>query len=131
MKAALAALLLALAFGDSALAAERDGAFDKWLTPQSTECVQVSEIAKVEGVKIIDLTPDQFQFARALYVTLPPMSHAFPPGDRAIAATVGADVMVAIVDGETSCARFRAPDFVLQMMNDIKTGKVTHAGDPT
>lgn len=124
-------LVAALALGDSAFAAERGATvFDPFLDPGSVACVPMADVAKVG--KVVDLSPEQFQFARALYVALPPVSHKFPPGDHAvIAGASDGTAMVALVDGDKSCARFLVPDFVLQMLNDIKAGKFAHAGDPT
>ena len=56
------------------------GVFDKWLDQGSPECVPVSAIKSVSTVT--DLTPEQFQFVRALYVALPPVSRTLPPGPR-------------------------------------------------
>ena len=110
-------LVAALACVGSARA---EGAFDKWLTPDSPECVPVSEISAPGGIAITDLTPAQFQFARALYVAIPPVSKTFPPGDSAIKAVSGDAVMLAIVAGDKVCARFLAPDFVQKMLSDIE-----------
>ena len=46
--------------------------FDNWLDPSAS----VS--------KVMDLTAEQFQFVRALYVALPPVSRTLPPGDHAV-----------------------------------------------
>src|SRR5208283_5945697 len=81
--------------------------FDKWLDPSAPECVAVSAIQSVS--KVTDLTAEQFQFVRALYVALPPVSRKLPPGDHAVMASSGGSVMLALVaDGQT-CARFLAP----------------------
>jgi hypothetical protein len=96
------------------------GAFDKWLATDSPECVPVADIAKVDGVKIVELTPAQFQFTRALYVGIPPVSQSLPPGDSAIKASVDGTVMLAIVMGDKTCARFLAPDFIQKMIDEIE-----------
>jgi hypothetical protein len=131
MKTVALAVAVSLAFGGSASAAERDATvFEPFLTEDSAKCVSMADVAKVG--KLIDLSLEQFQFARAFYVAIPPVSKKFPPGDRAvIAGASDGTAMVAIVDADKSCARFLAPNFVLQMLNDIKAGKVEHAGDPT
>ena len=46
------------------------GTFDRLLDQQAPECVPVSAIKSVSTVT--DLTSEQFQFVRALYVALPP-----------------------------------------------------------
>ena len=113
-----------------ALAVERDTVFQPFLNEDTAKCVPMADIAKVG--KVIDLSPEQFQFARGLYVAIPPFSKKFPPGDHAvIAGASDGTALVAIVDDDKTCARYLAPDFVLQMLNDIKAAKFTHAGDPT
>jgi hypothetical protein len=131
LKTTALCLALSLVVGGSAHAAERGdaGAFDKWLTPDSPECVPVADIKAVGSA--IDLTQDQFRFVQALYIAIPPTSRKLPPGDRGI--IVGASdgtAMVALVDDDKTCARFLAPDFVIQMLNDVKAGKVEHMGKP-
>jgi hypothetical protein len=51
------------------------GVFDKWLNERSPTCVPVSEFKTVSTV--IELTPEQFEFVRALYVALPPVSRTW------------------------------------------------------
>jgi len=58
---------------------------------------------------VTDLTPEQFQFVRALYVAIPPISQKLPPGDHAVMASSGGAVMVALVADDQACARFLAP----------------------
>jgi len=112
----------------SAAHARAAGVFDKWLNEDSPQCVPVSAFKPVSAVT--DLTHDQFQFVRALYVALPPISRDLPPGDHAIMALAGGDVMLALVDGDEACARFLAPDFIQGMLIKIGEGKVAHIGTP-
>jgi hypothetical protein len=98
--------------------------FDRWLDQQAPECVPVSAIKSVSTVT--DLTAEQFQFVRALYVALPPVSRTLPPGDRAVMATSGGAVMLALVADGQACARFLAPDFIQSML--IQVGKGTPVG---
>ena len=58
--------------------AQDAGVFDKWLSQDAPQCVPVSEFKAVSTVT--ELTPAQFQFVRALYVALPPVSRKLPPG---------------------------------------------------
>lgn len=46
---------------------EQAGVFDRWLKPNAPECVPVSDIASVS--RLTKLTPAQFQFVRALYIS--------------------------------------------------------------
>src|SRR5258708_39593310 len=80
----------------AAFAGDSDaGVFDRWLDQKAPECVPVSAIKSVSTVT--DLTPEQFQFVRALYVALPPISRTLPPGDHAVMASSGGSVMLGLV----------------------------------
>ncbi|MBV8107857.1 MAG: hypothetical protein JO223_25200 [Hyphomicrobiales bacterium] len=122
-----AALSTALLAGVGAHAQDA-GVFDKWLNEQAPECVPVSAFASVSTVK--DLSRDQFQFVRAFYVALPPVSRTLPPGDRAVMATAGGAVMLALVADGQACARFLAPDFLQAMVVQVGEGKTTSIGTP-
>ena len=129
----ISAVAVALSLiGGSALA-EDAGPFDKWLSPDSAPCVSLSELKK-DGAKIVKLTPDQFQFARALYVAIPPVSRKLPPAETAVEAMAGGAVMVALVTGDgdvaRTCARFLAPDFIKTMLDDVATGSTGTVGQP-
>ncbi len=104
------------------------GVFDKWLNSGAPECVPVSAIQSVS--KVADLTAEQFEFVRALYVALPPVSRKLPPGDRAVMASSGGSVMLALVaDGQT-CARFLAPDFIQAMLTQVGQRVTVGLGTP-
>lgn len=105
------------------------GAFDRWLDQQAPKCVPVSAIKSVSTVT--DLTPEQFQFVRALYVALPPISRTLPPGDRAVMATSGGDVMLALVADSLACARFLAPDYIRSMLIQVGKGITVELGTPS
>ena len=104
------------------------GVFDKWLDPDAPECVPVSAFKAVSTVT--ELTPEQFQFARALYIAIPPVSRELPPGDHAVMASSGGAVMVALVADGQSCARFLAPDFIQTMLVQVGKGVTIEAGTP-
>lgn len=111
-----AALSTALLTGFCAHAQDA-GVFEKWLSQELPQCVPVSEFKSVSTVT--DLSPAQFQFVRALYVALPPVSRTLPPGDRAVMASSGDMVMLALVDNGLSCARFLAPGFIKAMLIQV------------
>jgi hypothetical protein len=104
------------------------GVFSQWLTPDAPACVSVSKIGSVSH--LTKLTPDQFQFVRALYVAIPPISRELPPGDSAVLASADGKAMVALVSGNEACARFLAPDFVLSMLAKVGKGENLVVGDP-
>jgi hypothetical protein len=125
MKALCATMLSAVAFTSLCARAQDDtldaGVFAKWLASDSPKCVLVSEIGSVSH--LTKLNDDQFQFARALYIAMPPVSRALPPGDSAVIARAGDKAMIALVEGVQSCARFLAPDFIQTMLGQVGKGE--------
>jgi hypothetical protein len=103
------------------------GVFSQWLSPDAPQCIAVSKISSVSHVT--KLTPEQFQFVRALYIAIPPMSRQLPPGDSAVVASADGLSMIALVSGGETCARFLAPDFVLSMLNQVGKGENETAGE--
>jgi len=108
--------------------AQSGGVFSQWLTPDAPECVPVSQISSIS--RLTRLTAEQFQFVRALYIAIPPVSRELPPGDSAVVATAGDKAMIALVTGNQACARFLAPDFVLSMLVQVGKGEVGMIGEP-
>jgi hypothetical protein len=104
------------------------GVFSQWLSTDAPQCVAVSKIGSVSH--LTKLTREQFQFVRALYIAIPPISRALPPGDSAVIASANGHSMVALVSGGETCARFLAPDFVLSMLTQVGKGETEAAGDP-
>jgi len=104
------------------------GVFSEWLTPDAPECVPVSQIGSVSH--LTKLTPEQFQFVRALYVAIPPISRELPPGDSAVVASANGKAMIALISDGQACARFLAPDFVLSMLVEVGRGDVGMIGEP-
>ena len=104
------------------------GVFSQWLTADAPECVPVSQIGSVSHVT--KLTAEQFQFVRALYIAIPPISRQLPPGDSAVVASASGKAMIALVADGQACARFLAPDFVLSMLVEVGKGEVGMIGQP-
>jgi hypothetical protein len=104
------------------------GVFDKWLRPSAPQCVSVSDIASVS--RLTKLSPEQFQFVRALYIAIPPISRELPPGESAVVASADGKAMVALVADGRACARFLAPDFILSMLVQVGRGENGTIGEP-
>jgi hypothetical protein len=104
------------------------GVFSQWLNADAPQCVTLSKIGSVSHVT--KLTPEQFQFVRALYIAIPPISRQLPPGDSAVVASADGRSMIALVSGGQACARFLAPDFVLSMLTQVGKGENEAVGDP-
>jgi hypothetical protein len=130
MKRLVAAAFTAICFASSTpvFAGGDSGALDKWLNPDAPECVPVSAIKSISTVT--DLTPEQFQFVRAFYVAIPPVSRKLPPGDHAIMASSGGVVMLALVADGQACARLLAPDFIQTMVMQVGQGMTVSLGTP-
>ncbi len=100
--------------------------FEKLLLPDSPQCVARDALRGADAT--VELTPEQFQFVRALFVAIPPVSHQLPPGDRAIMARSGGKVLVALVSGDKLCARFLAPKYVTEMIIKVGEGEIAQPG---
>ncbi len=130
MKRVFAAAFTAICFASSAPVFADDGgaSFDRWLSPDAPECVPISAIKSVSAVT--ELTAEQFQFVRALYVAVPPVSRQLPPGDHAVMASSNGAVMFALVGDGQACARFLAPDFIQKMVTEVGQGMIVSLGAP-
>jgi hypothetical protein len=108
------------------------GAFAEWLSGDQPECIPLGAVNKAADGSI-PLNGDQFQFVRALFVAIPPVSDELPPGDRAALFLDGANkaVMVGIIDGDWVCARFTAPDSLVNLIIEVGKGEVVRAGQPS
>jgi DNA-binding transcriptional regulator YdaS (Cro superfamily) len=81
--------------------------------------------------RLTKLTAAQFQFVRALYIAIPPVSRQLPPGDSAVIASADGKAMIALVtQGGVACARFLAPDFILTMLAQVARGETGSSGQP-
>ena len=96
--------------------------------PGRPDCVPLSAIQSVS--KVMDLTAEQFEFVRALYVAIPPVSKTLPPGDHAVVASSDGSVMVALIAQGQACARFLAPDFIQAMLIQVGQRVTVELGTP-
>jgi hypothetical protein len=130
---ALSKFLAALAFLSSpALTSAEADAFAEWLSGDQPECVPLPAVIKAADGSVA-LNGDQFQFVRALFVAIPPVSDELPPGDHAALFLDGANktVMVGIIDGDWVCARFAAPDALVNLIIKVGKGEVVQGGRPS
>ena len=129
-------ILAALAFLSSAAPVFADnakaGVFAEWLSGDQPECIPLAEVNKAADGSV-PLNGDQFQFVRALFVAIPPVSGELPAGDHAALFLDGANkaVMVGIMDGDWVCARFAAPDFLVNLIIKVGKGEIARAGRPS
>ena len=107
---------------------EQAGVFGRWLKPNAPECVPVSQIGSVS--RLTKLTPEQFQFVRALYIAIPPVSRELPPGDSAVVASADGKAMIALVSTARPARGSWRPDFVLSMLVQVGRGESVKIGEP-
>jgi hypothetical protein len=94
-------ILAALAFLSSAAPAfaanAKAGVFAEWLFGAQPACIPLADVNKAADGSV-PLNGDQFQFVRALFVAIPPVSGELPAGDHAALFLDGANkaVMVGI-----------------------------------
>ena len=92
-------ILAALAFLSSAAPVFADnakaGVFAEWLSGDQPECIPLAEVNKAADGSV-PLNGDQFQFVRALFVAIPPVSGELPAGDHAALFLDGADRLLAV-----------------------------------
>ena len=118
-------ILAAMAFLSSpARVFAEAGAFAEWLSGDQPECIPLGAVNKAADGSV-PLSGDQFQFVRALFVAIPPVSDQLPPGDHAALFLDGANkaVMVGIIDRDWVCARFTAPDSLVNLIIEVGKGE--------
>jgi hypothetical protein len=124
--------LAALAFLSSVGPAFAEaGAFTERLSGDQPECIPLGAVTKAADDSV-PLNGDQFQFVRALFVAIPPVSDGLPPVDRAALFLDGASkvVMVGIIDGDWVCARFTAPASLVNLIIEVGKGRPLEPDSP-
>jgi hypothetical protein len=97
----------------------------------SSRCVDIAvpkdAIAARNG-KWIELTPEQWQFLRGIYVVNPDTPAGLPYGDKAVLAQVegNAGGLVFFIDGDKACTPMAIPHELLAMMHDVATETINH-----
>src|SRR5271168_3050805 len=86
------------------------------------QCVDIAvpkEAVKAHNGQWIQLTQEQWQFLRGVYVVNPQTPPGLPYGDKAALAEV---------DGSPACTPMLVPHELLAMMQDVATDKIGHEG---
>jgi hypothetical protein len=80
--------------------------------------------------KLIELTPEQWQFLRGVYAMNLETPPGLPFGDEAVLAHVDGepDGLVFFVDGDKACAPMRAPHGLLSLMDQFAVGHSNRQG---
>ena len=94
-------------------------------------CVRIDDVRAVGAT--VQLTSDQFQFVRAFYMAVPPVSHELPPGDKAFLAKgpEGVAVLGLFDDGGEVCAVFEATDWLQRLVDQVGRGETGERGQPS
>lgn len=76
----------------------------------------------------IDLSPDQWQFLRGVFVVNPETPAGLPFGDRAALARFEGYVggIVFFIDGDKACTPMAAPPELVSLMQDVATKTINH-----
>lgn len=131
MKRMLLAGAMALAlFG--AAPGRAENSFETLFAPLSKGgCVAMSDVRSAGAV--VELAPELFQFVRAFYMEIPPVSHQFPPGDKAFYAKDASGVGVfGLFDGDGHvCAVFQSTDWLEKLIDEVGRGDSGQVGDGT
>ena len=97
----------------------------------ASRCVDISvpkgAITAHNG-KWIELTPEQWEFLRGVYVVNPETPPGLPYGDKAVLAQVDGNAggLVFFIDGDKACTPMPVPHELLAMMHDVATATISH-----
>jgi hypothetical protein len=96
-------------------------------------CVEASlpkQAITARNGKWTELTPEQWQFLRGVYVMNPQTPAGLPYGDKAVLAQVEnyPDGLVFFIDGDKACTPMRAPPELLTLIEEVGTAKINHPG---
>lgn len=132
MRRFLFATLAAASLCTAASAQDRPRTLQELFAPlASGACVKMDDVRKVGAT--VQLTPDQFQFVRAFYMAVPPVSHELPPGDKAFLAK-GPDgvAVLGLYDDDAGqvCAVFEATDWLERLVDEVGRGETGKRGQP-
>jgi hypothetical protein len=129
----LLALAFFLSFSVAALAA---ASLDDALGQDAGECVKMDTVRPLV-THAERLGANEFEFVRAFYMAIPPLSHSLPIGDYAEIVTDGDIVGVVLIDSDSdqTCARLQITPWLLKAIKDVGKGVKVKAsgaaGDPS
>jgi len=99
--------------------------------PRCTDIsVPKSAIAAHNG-KWIELTSEQWQFLRGVFVLNPNTPPGLPYGDKAALAQIDGDPggLVFFIDGDRACTPMAVPGVLVGMMRDVAAANIYHEAD--
>lgn len=124
MRGTVAFAVVLVLMGGAAQAAEQE---------QESRCVDISvpqKAVEAKNGKWIELTPEQWQFARGVFVMNPQTPSGLPYGDKAVLATVEGSVggLIFFIDGDKACTPMLAPKELIELMDAVATETIRHEG---
>jgi hypothetical protein len=128
----LTMLLIALAFGGSAEAAQRHGARPPGSSPAhspgTAQCMALAAMkAKLKAMTWTPLTAGQFHFMEGVYVGSPATPEGLPPGDGAelVQAPGEKDGVIVWTRGKRACVAMPVPAKLIELMGALDSGDVS------
>jgi hypothetical protein len=99
----------------------------------SGQCIDLSvpkNAVIARNGKWIELTPEQWEFLRGVYVLNPQTASGLPYGDKAALARLDNEAggLVFFIDGDKACTPMRAPPELLALMDEVAAAKIVHEG---
>jgi hypothetical protein len=81
--------------------------------------------------KWIELTSEQWQFLRGVFVLNPNTPPGLPYGDKAALAQIDGDPggLVFFIDGDRACTPMAVPGVLVGMMRDVAASNIYHEAD--
>jgi hypothetical protein len=121
--AALTGLLFA--FGAAPASAEDSS------TARCTDISVPKSAIEAHKGKWIELTPEQWQFLRGVFVLNPNTPPGLPYGDRAVLAQVDDDPggLIFFIDGERACTPMAVPGVLVGMIREVAASNIYHESD--
>ena len=105
--------------------------FDELFAPlHEGGCIKIDAVRAAGAT--VTLTPEQFQFVRAFWMAIPPVSRTLPPGDHAfLAKDKDGQAMLGLYDEDDGqvCGVFRADDWMLKLVDEIGRGETGKRGE--
>ncbi len=86
------------------------------------ELAKVSAAINGQDAKLIEITPDQWQFLRGVYAMNPEAPSGLPHGENAVLAQdrCGPNGLLFFVDDDKPCAPMHVPPALLSLMEQVE-----------
>jgi len=98
------------------------------LAGRRVDLATVRAAAESRSNKLIELTPDQWQFLRGVYAMNLEAPPGLPYGDEAVLTIGGgeSDGLLFFVDGDKTCTPVNAPPALLSLVDQFAGGDIDH-----